>query len=213
MTTIRYSFRPSLFAAERTLVFDDQGITVVGADLDRRMLWADVDEVHIEPVAAGDDDKTRWLINLRISDGSLLRVDSVSVRGAADFEHKTKAFAEVLVAIHAALASRGKAVRYRFGARRGVLWAWRIALVLALATGLFGIVAAVIAEEYEAIIYGGVFTAFGLFGLLTLRGKGGPVAYDPADFAAAWKTSDAFERPTPADPRRGRADRSEGEPV
>lgn len=187
MTTLRYSFRPSLFQSSRTVVLDDTGIAVLqeGAE-DRRAPWSAIEEVHIEPSTAGDDDRTRWLLHLAPAGGERITIDSVDVKGAADFEHKTEAFAEALRFVHGSLAPRGDAVRYRFGARRGVVWAWRAALILTLAAGIFGVVAAIVAEQFDGILYGGLFAAFGLFGLIALRGRGGPVAYDPAGFADEW---------------------------
>jgi hypothetical protein len=136
MATIRYSFRPSLFQAERTIVIDEGGIVVrEEPGHDRRIGWAEIDEVHLEPGTAGDDDKTRWLLNL--------------------------------------------------GVRRWVVVAWQIALPLTLAAGLFGAAAAVVVEEYEALMGAGVFIAFGIVGLLALKGKGGPKTYDPKDFVKA----------------------------
>jgi hypothetical protein len=63
--------------------------------------------------------------------------------------------------------------------------AWQIALVLTLAAGLFGAVAAIIVGEYEALLGAGVFVAFGLLGLVAIKGKRGPRDYDPQDFIAA----------------------------
>lgn len=186
MTTIRYSFRPSLLQGERTIVIDGGGIAVrEGTGHDRRVAWTDIDEVHLEPATAGEDDKTRWLVNLGVRGGAPIRIDSVNVRGTADFEHKTKEFLDVLDAIHRALAPRRAAVRFRLGVRRWVVVAWRIALFLTLAAGLFSAVAAVFVEEYEALLGAGVFIAFGFVGLLALKGKGGPKSYDPRDFIQA----------------------------
>ena len=183
MATIRYSFRPSLFQAERTILIDGSGIVVrEEAGHDRRIAWTEIDEVHIEPATAGDDDRTRWLINLGVRGGAPIRIDSVNVRGTADFEHKTKEFIEVLDAVHRALEPRGAAVRFRLGVRRWVIVAWQTALVLTLAAGLFGAAAAVVTEEYEALLGAGAFVAFGVVGLLALKGKGGPKTYDPKDF-------------------------------
>lgn len=191
MTTIRYSFRPSLFQAERTMVIDGNGIVVrEGTGDDRRVAWTDIDEVHLEPAAAGDDDKTRWLMNLGVRGGAPIRIDSVNVRGTADFEHKTEEFLDVLDAIHRALEPRGNAVRFRLGVRRWVIVAWQIALVLTLAAGLFGAVVAVVVEEYEALLGAGAFAAFGVVGLLALKGKGGPKTYDPKDFIQAREKTD-----------------------
>lgn len=193
MTTLRYTFRPSLFQAERAIVVDDQGIAVHGDD-DRRVAWTDVVEVHIEPATAGDDDRTRWLLNLRLRDGTTIRIDSVNVRGTADFEHKTEEWRAIVGAVHHALAERRPPVRFRFGARRGIIVAWRIALVMTAAVGVFGIGAAIVSEEYEAILYAGVFAAFGVVGLMALKGARGPVAYDPVAFTAAWDKPEAADR-------------------
>ena len=108
----------------------------------------------------------------------------MNVRGAADFEDKSDEFLAALSAIHRALASRREAVRFRFGARRGVLVAWRIALLLVAATGIFGSVVAVAGEEYEALFSTLPFAALGALGLLMLKGRSGPVPYDPAGFVA-----------------------------
>lgn len=187
MATIRYSFRPSLFQPERTIVVDDHAITVREGDgVDRRVSWSEITDVHIEPSTAGDDDKTRWLLNLGLRDRTVIRIDSVNVRGTADFEHKTEEWRAVVGAIHRALADRRPAVRYRFGARRGIIVAWRIALVMTAATGAFGMGAAIVSEDYEAILYAGIFAAFGIVGLMTLKGARSPAAYDPAAFMAAW---------------------------
>ncbi len=189
MATIRYSFRPSLFQAERTIVIDGSGIVVrEETGPDRRVAWTEIDEVHLEPATAGDDDKTRWLINLGVRGGAPIRIDSVNVRGTADFEHKTEEFLDVLEAVHRALEPRGDAVRFRLGVRRWVIVAWQIALVLTLAAGLFGAVVAVVVDEYEALLGAGVFAAFGVVGLMALKGKGGPKTYNPKDFIAARET-------------------------
>lgn len=186
MAIIRYNFRPSLFQTERTVVLDDQALTVhMEGGVDQRVPWESVEEVHIEPVTAGDDN-TRLVLNLSIRNGAPVQIDSVNVRGAGDFEHKTEEFKAVLGAIHRALSSRS-GIRYRIGMRRGVMIAWRIALLLTVAAGIFGVVAAVITEQYDAIIYAGVFVAFGGVGLLMLAGRRGPVAYDPAAFIASEK--------------------------
>ena len=63
-----------------------------------------------------------------------------------------------------------------------MLAAWRIALFLALATGIFGSVVAIASEEYEALFSTLPFAALGGLGLLALRGRSGPVPYDPAGF-------------------------------
>jgi hypothetical protein len=167
-------------------VIDGTGIVVrEETGHDRRVAWTDIDEVHIEPATAGDDDKTRWLMNLGVRDGAPIRIDSVNVRGTADFEHKTDEFLEVLDAVHRALEPRGDAVRFRLGVRRWVIVAWQIALVLTLAAGLFGAAAAVVVEEYEALFGAGTFIAFSFVGLMALKGKGGPTTYDPKDFIQA----------------------------
>ena len=51
------------------------------------------------------------------------------------------------------------------------------------ATGIFGTVAAIIAEDYEALTATVPFVGFGLSGLALLRGRKGAVAYDPSGFA------------------------------
>ncbi|CAN5298204.1 hypothetical protein BH10PSE9_BH10PSE9_06410 [soil metagenome] len=182
MTVLRYSFRPSLFERERTIVLDDQGVTSEYGGTSFRTPWSKIAEVHIEPVPAGEDDKSRWLVNLRTNGGAVIKIDSVNVRGTADFEHKTEEFVAVLKAIHAALATRQPPVRFRFGTRAGIIVAWRVALVLTLAAGIFGIAVAIATEDYEALLYVGPFAAFGLLGLLSLRGKRGPKPYDPSGF-------------------------------
>ena len=60
------------------------------------------------------------------------------------------------------------------------------ALVLVIAAGIFGMVAAVVSEELEGLFYAGPFTAFGVVGLLALRKARGPVDYKPKEFIAAW---------------------------
>ena len=116
---LRYVFRPSLFHAERAITLDDSAIMVVEGDrAPRRLPWDRILEVHLEPATAGDDDRTRWLINLRASGGEKIQIDSVNVRGTADFEHKTEEFLAVLGAIHKALAAY-PGVRYLIGSRRG----------------------------------------------------------------------------------------------
>ena len=182
MTTLRYSFRPSLFERERTIVLDDAGVTSEYGGTSFRTPWSKIAEVHIEPVPAGDDYKPRWLVNLRTNGGAVIKIDSVNVRGTADFEHKTDEFVAVLKTIHAALAARQPPVRFRFGTRAGIIVAWRVALVLTLAAGIFGIAVAIATEDYEALLYVGPFAAFGLLGLLSLRGKRGPKPYDPSGF-------------------------------
>lgn len=183
MATILYSFRPSLFAAPRTIVIDEAGIAVRdGAAHDRRVPWGDITEVHIEPGTAGDGDKLRWLAHLQVAGGRPVTLDSMNVRGAADFEDKSDEFLAALSSIHRALELRRETVRFRFGARRGVLAAWRIALLLAAAAGIFGSVVAVAGEEYEALFSTVPFAALGGLGLLMLKGRSGPVPYDPAGF-------------------------------
>jgi len=46
-------------------------------------------------------------------------------------------------------------------------------------------VAAIAVGEYEALIGAGAFVAFGVVGLLALKGKRGPKTYDPKDFIGA----------------------------
>jgi hypothetical protein len=185
MAPLRYTFRPSLFQRERTAVLDDAGIAIEYGGTSFRTPWSAIEEVHIEPMANTVDEHPRWLLKLRTGGGALISIDSVNVRGAADFEHKGAEFAAVVDAVHAALAQRDPPVRFRFGARAGIITAWRIALVLAVAAGLFGIAAAIATEDYEALFYAVPFAALALSGLLTLRGKRGPKSYDPGAFAAS----------------------------
>ena len=104
MATILYSFRPSLFASPRTIVIDEAGIAVRdGAADDRRVPWSDITEVHIEPGTVGDEGKLRWLTHLRVAGGRPVTLDSINVRGAADFEDKSDEFLAALAAIHRAL--------------------------------------------------------------------------------------------------------------
>jgi hypothetical protein len=124
MATLRYSFRPSLFSAERTLVLEQDGITVHTRDgLDRRVSWPAIEAVHIEPATTADE-KHRLVVHLKTRNEAPIDIDSVNVRGAADFERKTEEFLAVLDAIHRALAPRKAEVTFRYGARRGVLVAW-----------------------------------------------------------------------------------------
>ena len=182
MPTIRYTFRPSLFRAERTIVLDDQAITVRDGDgADRRVPWTAIEEVHIEPATAGDDNKARWLINLAVKGGRPIQIDSVNVRGTADFEHKTDEFVAVLEAIHKALAGRTGEVRFRFGMRHGIAILWRIALVMIIVTGLMAGGAAIYSGEYEVIFVAIAFVGLGWSGLAILKGRRGPVPYDPGE--------------------------------
>ena len=97
MATILYSFRPSLFASPRTIVIDEAGIAVRdGAADERRVPWGDITEVHIEPGTVGDEDKRRWLAHLRVAGGRPVTLDSINVRGAADFEDKSDEFLAAL---------------------------------------------------------------------------------------------------------------------
>jgi hypothetical protein len=193
MATIRYSFRPSLFTGERTVVLDNAGIVVQqDGQPDRRVAWSAITAVHIEPATSGDDNRTRFLINLAARDGWRFAIDSVYVRGPAEFEHQTDGFLAVMKAIHQALEDR-KDIDFRFGTKRGVLVAWRIALVFVVLAGLFGIVAGIVSEDYLGLLYGGVFVAFGGAGFLLLKGRGGPRRYDPKGMADA-----ADEDPSPA---------------
>ncbi len=130
----------------------------------------------------GDDNRRRWLIKLKTRDGGRLLIDSVNVKGADDFEHKTQEFVAVFEAIHQNLAGRD-GVRYLYGTRRGIYVAWRIALVMLVAAGIFGVVAAVVSEEYDAILYAAPFVLFGVTGLLMLKGRRGPRPYDPSGVA------------------------------
>ena len=179
MSTIRYSFRPSLFASPRTLVLDDGGIVIqIDGKPDRRVAWGEVAAVHIEPATGGDDGRARWLINLKVRGGRPIQVDSVNVRGTQDFEHKTDEFAALLGAVHERLRGR-TGVRFLFGARRGIITAWRIALMMIAATGVFAVVAAIVTEDYESVLYGGLFFLTGASGLAMLKGRTGPRRYDP----------------------------------
>jgi hypothetical protein len=181
--TIRYAFRPNLFRAERVVVLDSHAITVRDGDgEDRRVPWTDIDEVHIEPATAGDDGKARWVVNLAVRGGRPIQIDSVNVRGTQDYEHKTDEFLAVLAAVHRHLDGRKNEVRYRFGMRRGVTIAWRIALVLTIIVGLMAIAAAIYSGEWEVIFVAVAFIGFGLSGLSLLRGRRGPVRYDPTGF-------------------------------
>ncbi len=183
MATLSYSFRPSLFAAVRTVLLDDTGLAVRSQNgAERRFAWADVTEVHIEPATTPDEGR-RFVVHVKARTQPPIDIDSVNVRGGSDFEHKTDEFIAVLQAIHEALAARKAEVRFRYGARRGIVTAWRIALVMLAATGIFGTVAAIIAEEYEALTATVPFVGFGLSGLAVLRGRKGAVAYDPSGFA------------------------------
>jgi hypothetical protein len=181
--TIRYTFRPSLLQQERTIVLDSHAIAVLfAAGEDRRVPWSDIEEVHIEPATAGDDNKTRWVINLAVKGGAPIQIDSVNVIGTSEFEHKTDAFLEVLGAIHEHLADRRGEVRYRYGMRRGITILWRIALVLTIIAGLMAIGAAIYTGEWEVIFVAVAFVGLGLSGLSILRGRRGPVPYDPTGF-------------------------------
>ena len=181
----RYVFRPSLFHVERAIDLDDSAITVVERDrAPRRLAWDRILEVHLEPATAGDDDRTRWLINLRAAGGEKIQIDSVNVRGAADFEHKTDEFVAVLGAIHKALAPY-PGVRYLIGSRRGILVAWRIALGMLTAAGLFATGAAIFVGDFESLFVTLAMTGLGISGFAVLRGRRGPVAYEPTGFAAA----------------------------
>ena len=195
---LRYVFRPSLFHAERAITLDDSAITVVEGDRPpRRLAFDRILELHLEPATAGDDDRTRWLINLRASGGEKIQIDSVNVRGTADFEHKTEEFLALLGAIHKALAPHS-GVRYLFGARRGILVAWRIALVMLTAVGLFATGAAIFIGDFESLFATLAMTGVGLSGLAVLRGRRGPVRYEPAGIAAAIGSSgEAVSGPAP----------------
>jgi hypothetical protein len=182
MTTIRYVFRPSLFHHERTLVLDDRGLSLrEGENSERRIAFTDIVSLHIEPAPAIDDETPRWLINLGLRKGRPIQIDSVYVRGTADFEHKTDEFLKVLGALHQALAPRGKAVSYSFGTRSSILIAWKIALVLCLLAGLFGVGVAIALGEFEAVFGAAAFVGLGALGLVMLRGKRGPKPYRPSD--------------------------------
>ena len=184
MPTIRYSFRPSLIRDETTVVINESGVSVrEGSEPDRRIAWTEIDEVHLEPSTAGDE-KARWLLRLHPRSGKPIQIDSMNIRGAADFEHKTKEFLVVLDAVHAALRPRGNAVRFRLGVRRWIIVAWQVALLLLFLVGLFGAVVAIYTQEYVALTSIGVLVAFAVTGLLMLKGRGGPRPYDPADFIA-----------------------------
>ena len=177
---IEYAFRPSLFQPVRTIRLDDQALRVRDGDKpERRVPWADIDEVHIQPATTGEDGRPRWTARIGVKGGAPIRIDSTNVRGADDFEHKTDEFAAVLAAIHAALLPRRHEVRFLFGMGSGLNLAWRIALVMAVAVGLFGTIAATIAEEWDALFGTLAFMGTGLSGLAMLRGRRGPVTYDP----------------------------------
>ncbi len=181
MTTIRYVFRPSLFHKERTLVVDERGLMLREGDGDeRRVGFDEIESMHIEPAVAGDDDTPRWLINLGVHNAGPIQIDSVYVRGASDFEHKTDEFVKVIETLHTALAPRGDAVRYTAGTRRGIFIAWRIALLLCLVAGLMGAAAAINTGEFEVLFGAVAFIGLGIVGLLALRGKRGPRSYTNA---------------------------------
>jgi hypothetical protein len=193
--TLRYVFRPSLFQAERVITLEEEAITSAeGERASRRLAWGRILEVHLEPATAGDDQHTRWLINLRADSGEKIQIDSVNVRGTADFEHKTEEFFALLTAIHRALAPY-PGVRFLIGSRRGILVAWRIALAMLTATGLFATGAAIVVGDFESLFVTLAMAGFGLSGLAVLRGRRGPVPYQPQAFAAAAGTSESVTSP------------------
>src|SRR5260221_7363616 len=100
MATIVYTFRPSLFTGERTITLDNSGIAEATASNHRRIPWTSVQEVHVEPATSGDDGGSRFVIHVRASGQRQIDIDSVNVRGAADFEHKDADFADLLRFIH-----------------------------------------------------------------------------------------------------------------
>jgi hypothetical protein len=182
VATIFYTFRPSALSVERTIVLDAKGVTVHLRDsAERTMPWSSIDEVHIEP-ATSPDDHGRFVVHLKARGQPSIDIDSANVIGMNDIEHKTDEFIAVLAAIHAALTPRKADVRFRYGMRRGITVAWRIALVMVVATGIFGTIAALVSEQYDALAGTLPFLALGLSGLTVLRGRKGPRDYDPTGF-------------------------------
>ena len=65
MATLSYSFRPNLFAAERTVLLDDTGLAVRSqSGAERRFAWEDVTEVHIEPATTADE-RPRFVVHVK----------------------------------------------------------------------------------------------------------------------------------------------------
>jgi len=179
---LAYAFRPNLFAEERRIIIDDDGITIRdGESPERRVAWQSIEEVHIQTGSEGDENLVRWTATLGIKSGEPIRINSVNVRGTADFEDKSREFAELLAAIHQALIQRTPEVKFVYGRRSGLMLAWRIALVLCVLAGCFGVAATLYAAQWEAIAGAGAFVWAGIAGLWLLRGRG-PRPYNPATF-------------------------------
>ncbi|HZP21668.1 MAG TPA: hypothetical protein VFB16_15855 [Bauldia sp.] len=178
MATIRYTFRPSLFTSDRTIVVDETGVAELRSDgSERRIAWREVSEIHIEPATSGDE-QARFVLHVNARDRRSIDIDSVSAQSATDFAHKGDEFLAVANAIHDGLAPRAGSVRFVYGARRGVLNAWRIALWFTLAAGIFAAGAAIVSEEYDLLFGSIAFIGSGISGLTMLRGRKGPRPYD-----------------------------------
>ena len=133
MTNHTYTVRRSLFAKERSIVTDDDGIVVRdGDEPERRIAWVAIDAVHVQSTSRGDENQTLWHVKLVVKDGAPIRIDSLNVRGIGDFEDKTPEFASVLTAIHVALMPRATEVRFLYGMGSGLILTWRFMLVLCI---------------------------------------------------------------------------------
>src|SRR5262249_25536001 len=102
----------------------------------------------------------------------------------ADFEHKTGEFFEVLATLHESLEPHS-GVRYVMGGKRGILIAWRIALVMLTVAGIFATLAAIYVSDFWSLFTTLAMTAIGASSLAALRGRHGPVSYDPKVFTPA----------------------------
>jgi hypothetical protein len=190
MATIRYTFRPSVFTSERTVVIDGSGVAELRSDGgETRIPWTDVAEIHVEP-GTSPDETARFVLHVNAANRTSIAIDSLNVRSAVDFEDKTQEFLEVLKAVHESLAKREAEVRFLYGAKRGVLTAWRIALWLTLATGIFAAIAGVISEQYDLLFGSVAFIGAGLSGLAVLRGRKGPRTYTLDESAGKPRSKD-----------------------
>ena len=99
------------------------------------------------------------------------------------FEHNREEFLAVRGAIHEAF-SPYPGVRYLIGARQGLVVAWRIALGLTAAAGLFASIAAIITSDLSSLLATGPVAAIGISGLAMLRGRRGPLQYEPKNLVA-----------------------------
>ena len=145
--------------------------------------WNDINTINVGGyVYSGEGMMVYPGAQIGINGSAPIRIDSINVRGTADFEDKKAEFAAVLAKIHAALMRRASEVRFLYGMGTGLTLAWRIALVVCILSGCLGVVAAIYSAQWQAAFGAAAFIGAGISGLAMLRGRKGPRPYDPATF-------------------------------